>query len=156
MNWDAIGAIGEIAGAIAVVGSLVFLASQIRAQNHESRMTAMHEISAAFRDSISSGVEPAIAEIMMRANQDFDSLLDHEKFVVISFGQGFLRVWEEAFHQHSEGRLSEKIWNVMVKQYAAVLSSPNISKVWNLRKEYYDPSFRDFVDLLERTPYSIE
>ena len=30
MNWDAIGAIGEIAGAIAVILTLVYLASQVR------------------------------------------------------------------------------------------------------------------------------
>lgn len=33
MNWDAIGAVGEIVGALAVVISLVYLASQIRIQN---------------------------------------------------------------------------------------------------------------------------
>ncbi|NQV69442.1 MAG: hypothetical protein HQ498_05390 [Pseudohongiella sp.] len=33
MNWDAIGAVGEIAGAIAVVVSLIYLASQIRQSN---------------------------------------------------------------------------------------------------------------------------
>jgi hypothetical protein len=35
MNWDAIGAIGEIAGAVAVFGSLVYLAIQIKGQNIE-------------------------------------------------------------------------------------------------------------------------
>ena len=30
MNWDAIGAIGEVIGAVAVVGSIVYLAVQIR------------------------------------------------------------------------------------------------------------------------------
>ena len=30
MDWDAIGAIGEVLGALAVVGSLVYLAIQIR------------------------------------------------------------------------------------------------------------------------------
>jgi hypothetical protein len=30
MNWEAIGAIGEIVGAVAVVGTLVYLASQVR------------------------------------------------------------------------------------------------------------------------------
>lgn len=33
MNWDAIGTIGEIIGATAVVVSLVYLATQIRVQN---------------------------------------------------------------------------------------------------------------------------
>ncbi len=30
MNWDAIGAIAELLGAIGVIGSLVYLATQIR------------------------------------------------------------------------------------------------------------------------------
>ncbi len=33
MNWDAIGAIGEILGAAAVVATLVYLAIQIRSAN---------------------------------------------------------------------------------------------------------------------------
>jgi len=156
VNWEAISAIAEIAGVLAVVGSLIFLAFQIRSQNRESRMAAMHEVSAAFRESISSVCDPTIAEIIVRGNQDFDSLLDSEKLVAIGFNQRILRVWEEAFHQHSEGRLSETIWNVMVKQYASLMCSTTTSRVWELRKEFFDPSFRDFVDSLERTPYSME
>jgi hypothetical protein len=37
MNWDAIGAIGEIVGAIAVIATLVFLAIQIRQSNQSQR-----------------------------------------------------------------------------------------------------------------------
>lgn len=39
MDWDAIGAIGEIVGAGAVVLSLVYLATQIRSQSSEARAT---------------------------------------------------------------------------------------------------------------------
>ena len=45
MNWEAIGAIGEIVGAAAVVFSLGYLAVQIRNQNSESRASPMHDIS---------------------------------------------------------------------------------------------------------------
>ncbi len=38
MNWDAIGAIGEVAGAIGVVASLAYLATQIR---HNTRASAV-------------------------------------------------------------------------------------------------------------------
>ena len=51
MNWDAVGAIGEIVGAGAVFASLVYLAIQIRTQNRESRLSAMHDISVGFRRS---------------------------------------------------------------------------------------------------------
>ena len=49
MNWDAIGAVGEIVGAMAVVVSLVYLGSQIRVQNRESRLAAMHDVSIGYR-----------------------------------------------------------------------------------------------------------
>ena len=45
MDWDAIGAIGEIVGALAVVVSLGYLGIQIRNQNIESRAAAMHDLS---------------------------------------------------------------------------------------------------------------
>ena len=54
MNWEAIGAIGEIIGATAVVVSLVYLAGQIRTQNRQNRTAAMHEISMGFRDAIAT------------------------------------------------------------------------------------------------------
>jgi hypothetical protein len=51
MNWDAIGAIGEIAGAIAVILTLVYLASQVRYaknatldQNRLTRSSGIREI----------------------------------------------------------------------------------------------------------------
>ena len=42
MNWEALGAIGEIVGAVAVVLSLIFLATQIR-QNTRSSRTASYQ-----------------------------------------------------------------------------------------------------------------
>ena len=48
LNWDAIGAVGEIVGALAVVVSLIYLATQIRTQNIEARLAAVHEISVGF------------------------------------------------------------------------------------------------------------
>ena len=43
VNWEAIGAIGEILGAIAVVGSLVYVASQIKHNTAVSRSEALKE-----------------------------------------------------------------------------------------------------------------
>ncbi len=48
MNWEAIGAIGEIAGALAVVASLIYLATQIRQSNKllilESRKYVIEQV----------------------------------------------------------------------------------------------------------------
>ncbi len=44
VNWEAIGAVGEILGAIAVFVTLIYLASQIKQSNNLARFTAMKEI----------------------------------------------------------------------------------------------------------------
>lgn len=43
VDWDAIGAIGEVAGAIAVVATLVYLARQIRHSAEATRIAAFHQ-----------------------------------------------------------------------------------------------------------------
>ena len=156
MNWDAIGAIGEIVGALAVVVSLVYLGVQIRAQNRESSMLAMHQISQGFRESIGEFANLESADIYVRGNEDYDSLSDTERFVLIAGLQRILRVWEEAYHQYQEGRLSDKIWKVMHAQYSALMSSESFSRVWKLRRDYYDPEFRCYVDGIKPTGYKIK
>ena len=42
MNWEAIGAIGEIVGAVAVLGTLYYLAAQIRTQNQQLEKSNDH------------------------------------------------------------------------------------------------------------------
>lgn len=63
MNWDAVGAVGEIVGALAVVVSLVYLACQIRIQNRESRAASAHQVIEGYRSSISALHEPEMADI---------------------------------------------------------------------------------------------
>ena len=138
-----------------MVISLVYLAAQIRAQSREARLSAMHEISQSFRESLAAGSDMTMAEIVTRANENFDAVSDAERIVLISGNQRVIRVFEEAFHQRREGRLDEYIWDVMVKQYASFLSAPSMARVWELRKEFYDPEFRAFVDSLDRSEFRL-
>ena len=54
MNWDAIGALSESVGAIAVFITLLYLAIQIRAQTKESRLTATRDLSRDYLNAIDS------------------------------------------------------------------------------------------------------
>lgn len=54
MNWDAIGAIGELVGAVAVVATLGYLAIQIRLQNKEARLAANQDLQRAIREQSDS------------------------------------------------------------------------------------------------------
>ena len=153
MNWEAIGAIGEIFGAGAVVISLVYLALQIRTQNMESRLAAMHEISVGFRDSISTFTDPQMAELFTRVNSAEEPLTDTEMLQLIVGVQRIFRVWEEAYGQYLRGRLDPDIWEAMIRQYSSYLAAPAFQRVWELRRKYYNRDFCKFVHELPRTEY---
>ena len=50
MNWEAVGALAELIGAAGVILSLIYLATQVRQSNQESRASMIHAIAAAGRD----------------------------------------------------------------------------------------------------------
>ena len=75
MNWDAIGAVGEMVGAIAVVFSVAYLAVQIR--------SGSAALSTNIRDSVFASLsqwnyqltaDPEFAWMFHRGLKDFDSL----------------------------------------------------------------------------------
>ena len=152
MNWEAIGAVGEILGAGAVFVSLVYLAVQIRGQNKESRALAIHEISEAFRNSITPFTDTDVAAAFAQLESG-DEISNAQRVQLNGAAQKLLRVWEEAFHQRNGGRLDEKVWNVIELQYQHFLASNAMRQTWAIRKDCYDPDFRDYVDSLEDREY---
>ncbi len=156
MNWEAIGALGEMIGAGAVVTSLIYLAIQIRGRNSEARTAGMHAVSEGFRDSIGSLAEiPHVAKIWIKSNEDPNSLTDEELVQMFAVAQRNFRVWEEAFGLYRNGRLDENIWEGITKQYASFLSHRGFRHVWEFRCEYYNQEFRHYVDNLPTSEYKI-
>jgi hypothetical protein len=155
MNWDAIGAVGEILGAGGVIVSLFYLAIQIRGQNRESRLAAMHEISNAFREAYTRFNDGEIAEIFARGNSDYDSLTVTEKVRLFSTVNPLIKVLEEAFWQHENGRLDDEIWLPLKNQFAFFLGADSFVQVWAQRQRLYSEKFKEFVNGMEKHEYEI-
>lgn len=146
MNWDAIGAIGEIIGALAVILSLLYLALQIKNQNRESKFAAMHEISVGFRDAISKFSDESMASIIVKANSNYEDLSDDEAMRLLILSGQFFRAFEEAFIQYQEGRLDDRNWKAIKKYYINIMSANALRNIWEIRKEFLDDEFVKFVD----------
>lgn len=153
MNWEALGAIGDIVGAFGVVISLLYLAIQIRAQNRESRIASVHELTESFRDAILSFQNPNLADVWARAKTDFESLSETERLQFMSMVQHIFRVWEDAFRQYQGKRLDPTMWEAMVVQFSGYLSLPGVMRVWAIRKQSYGADFRHFVDTTSAREY---
>ena len=122
MNWEAIGAIGEIIGAAAVVGSLVYLAVQIQSQNRESRISSMHDLSVGYRDSLAVMGQKDTADLYAKAYDDYESLTRPETIRLIAGSSRTFRIWEEAYLLYQAGRLEKRTWETMLRQFNGYLS----------------------------------
>ena len=58
MNWDAIGAVGEIVGASGVIISVIYLALQIKKQTKESQMASMRDLS----QQMQQNLDPVVSD----------------------------------------------------------------------------------------------
>ncbi len=156
MNWDAIGAVGEIVGALAVVVSVLYLAIQVRSQVREAQLQAIHEVSDGFREGIAATfLDPALAELFVLGKDDHALLDDVQRVQFIALMQRNYRVWEDAFYQRREGRLDEPLWRSMERQYSALLHWPGMQWAWSIRRDFFTPDFRRYVDDLEPGPHPL-
>jgi hypothetical protein len=87
MNWEAVGAIAEVVGVIAIFVSLVYVAVQIRQNTQQAaRNVAANEL-AAFERNIESGnrirelliLHPDLTELLMNGNASYRHLSSTDK-----------------------------------------------------------------------------
>lgn len=154
MSWDAVGALGELVGAIAVVISVLYLAWQVRSQVQETQLAAIHEVSHGFREGIAATfLDKQLAELFVAAKDGPENLTEAERLQFVAFVQRNYRVWEDAFYQRRQGRLDEPHWRSMERQYSSLLSWPGVRWVWEIRRDFYTPEFAAYVDGLEPGPH---
>jgi hypothetical protein len=146
MNWEAIGAISEMVGALGVVVSLVYLAFQIRQntkqleQNERAAIAASASVSATnYRENrkhIYSSRE--LAEIHLRGMADPESLNDIERFRFRLVLSNFVDANWDTYTQTVITGFSPEIWSAHGRKVLArVLGTPGGRWFWqNFRNEY--------------------
>ena len=146
LNWEALGAIGEIVGATGVIGSLLYLAVQIRGDARAKRAATVHEQSEAYRDFLQMfSVNEELGALYLKGLSDFASLDDTE-LVRFSSHLGFLfRVFEENFFQWKEGNLDPDHWRGYEAPLSDTVAYPGVRAWWVTRAHWYSAPFGEFV-----------
>ncbi len=90
MNWEAVGAIGEVVGAVAVVVTLLFVARDIRQNSKSLAIAALRDTTAQWNqwsDMIASSND--LADIVEKGNRSLLSLSESEKLRYGAYVQSF-------------------------------------------------------------------
>ena len=103
MNWEAIGAIGEIVGAAAVVLTLGYLAIQVRIGS-KSTESQVHAALSAEMERLTTAIaqDDSLIEAMILAEND-QELDEKQRYKLGYWFGGFLRVCESHFLQQMLG-----------------------------------------------------
>ena len=107
MNWDAIGAIAELAGAIGVIASLIYLARQIRQSNATDKLTATLGVQASFNEVARLFIEGG--DDVLAGLEDFSKLDESERFKLAAKLQTLYSHFDLVYSNHQKGLIDRDL-----------------------------------------------
>lgn len=147
MNWTAVGAMGEILGAVGVIITLIYLARQISQNTTAMRLSTSHSIATAARDwNLPLLRDPELAWTFQVGTEDPAKLDEREQARFIELCFSLLRMFEDAHYQYHHGALDPVVWKGYEKLYAAYAKAPGFQAYWKERRETFRPEFQEFID----------
>ncbi len=147
MNWDAVGAIAEIAGAFGVILTLIYLAIQLRHNTKASQITAVQnsvENSARFSELVAENEDLGRAFWVGLFNPEELSASEMRSF--ISIVNVFMRRESVAFYLHQEGTMPEELWTARVATITGMLNQPGLKVYLGAVGESLPSDFRAFIE----------
>jgi len=111
MNWDALGAIGEVVSAVAVVITLIYLAIQLRHNTNAVRTNTWQSIQDAEQrfDEFLSG-DRFLAEVWLKGQADLESLDELERFQFYLICKQLLDQFQTHHYHYEKGMIDEDLW----------------------------------------------
>ena len=144
MNWEAIGATGEILGAIGVIVTVAYLATQMkqntRALRSGSLQTYRTEVTA-LQDFTSNHLDT-----FAKARKGGD-LSDEERRIVTSYCQRLYGTMETVFLNYKDGSVSKEVFEGRMKGFSKAMETDFLRDNWAYWKQYdLTDSFVEFVE----------
>ena len=151
MNWDAISAISQLIGSIAVVFSVSYLAIQVHRSTRVAKVAAQDAAAAAVRDVTNTFMENAdMARIWRTGLENLDSLSAEEQARFFHAAHQFLKALETIHYHHANDLMDEQLWLGWQELLRHYIASPGMAHYWNFRSALFSERFRKYIADLEK------
>jgi len=150
VDWNAIGAIGEIVGAAAVVVTLVYFSLQLRQGSSNIRAASYQSASqgrTAFRMAVAGNKELAHLfriGLVDTSQLDDDDILRFHIILVEEF-----RIAQSAYFLHGSGLADSEFWDHEKFMIATYKKTPGFGTWWRDSKGYFSQDFTEYVDSVD-------
>ena len=145
MNWDAIGAVGETVGALAVVVSLGYLAVQIRQQNRESRRSMTNSLTEQWNEFMGPLAYSDEMSVIWVRGTGGEELSPAETVRFWSHNSRYFRIVESYYLHHLDGILDQRVWTGVSHTLDDALSNPGILMYWENRGHWFCDELREYI-----------
>lgn len=145
MNWEAIGAIGEVAGAVGVIVTLLYLSIQIRQNSKMMKANSKQSISDASQQLIYRMVDEAeVMEKLLFNDEANLTPVEHRKAWFLF--RAMLRGFESQIYQHEVGLLDDAEWAYLKRVILETTSYPGFESLWPELSGAVSDSLRSIID----------
>jgi hypothetical protein len=148
VNWEAISAIGQLVGALAVVISLIYVAREIRSNARSARLASVGTINRWLGQLAS---HPHLAEVWNRGVQDWESLKGPDADTFQAFMLQLFHIFNEMYYEHLEGHLDPRLWReIETPMRDQINKSPGIQAWWRDYSRWFGDEFANYVNQLQQ------
>ena len=145
MNWEAITAIGELAAAIAVIISLVYVGKQLSQNNRNQRIAALQAHNEAFRENLAMLTRNP--DLWVLGLNNYPNLSPGENAEFSFQIHSSFRHLEQAYLLNKEGVLSDDALNKSMLLICGLYFYPGCKSWWDSRKEYFNDEFKEKIEV---------
>ncbi len=142
MNWDAIGAVGEIMGALAVLVTLVYLARQVHQNTFQARLGSIQAINASNDSAFDPIYIPENSIIFTRGQQSYVDLTEHEKIVFDMLMTRLIASFDATTYQYIHGSYEEELFWGTARFYNGFIASAGGGEWYATHKETFSANCR--------------
>lgn len=147
MDWDALGAIGELIGSVGVVITLAYLAVQTKNNSKALQSNSTNQSRAALTEIMGMiADDPDTLDIYYTGMTDPSSLDSKQRlrFDIVIFMQ--LRATEAMYWEKQDELLSEELWQAHWRGQKRVLFSTGGRESWQRQQDFVSTQFKDWVN----------
>ena len=149
MNWEAVGAIGELIGAVTVVITLLYLAIQIRQNSQAVKNSAAQTLLSELNDSLRvASSEPTTARAVILGQTLFGELSEEGRAQFITWMFAWMRTIEQAYFQYVQGYIDEEIWEGQRAHLRQLMQAPAVKEWWLHRRCFFSQRFQHYLEEL--------
>ena len=146
MNWQAVGAAGNVVGAVGVTVTLVYLAIQLRQNARLLRLNTANVVTEELQAMFSLlAADDALSDIFRQAGEStVPEGAGRVRFY--AFTNNLMRIHENAYLQKAEGAIPEAHWEGLTRLMIDYTDMPAFDSYWRDRKHWSSDEFIAYME----------